>query len=136
MTETLVSSSASTPTREANTPLRGIRSAQKETVRYDNVTFGQFLSAFNPLRHIPVVSNLFAVEPEANPIAPMAQLIGGGLLGGLVGIAGAITNLAFEEATGKGLVGSIVDGVEGKKAAQRYVSIADAHKHKPEMWTA
>jgi hypothetical protein len=127
------------PSAEGHAPLRGIRSAQKETVRLDDISFAQVLDAINPFKHIPFVSSLSAAETTeaANPVSPMAQLAGGALLGGVIGFVGAAVNLMFQESTGQGVAGSIIDAASGKQtqmASTRYTSLADAHKHRAELW--
>ena len=66
----------------------------------DGITFDDLLDLINPLQHIPVVGSLYR-ELTGDTLAPAARLLGGTLLGGPLGFAGAIANEVFNEATGK-----------------------------------
>ncbi|MEK9660974.1 MAG: hypothetical protein VW644_04435, partial [Alphaproteobacteria bacterium] len=66
--------------------------------------FGTFLDTVldivNPLQHLPVVSTLYR-SITGDEIGAPARVIGGALFGGPLGAAGAVVNLAVEDATGR-----------------------------------
>lgn len=68
------------------------------------VSFGDFVETLidivNPLQHLPVVSTLYR-SLTGDEIAAPAQLIGGALFGGALGVAGAAVNLVIEDMTGR-----------------------------------
>ena len=66
----------------------------------DGLTFDDLLDVINPLQHIPVVSTLYR-HFTGDTIANGPRLAGGGLFGGLIGLAGAAVNIAIEEGTGR-----------------------------------
>lgn len=66
----------------------------------DGLTFDDLLDVINPLHHIPVVSTLYR-HFTGDTIAIGPRLAGGGLFGGLIGLAGAAVNIAIEEGTGQ-----------------------------------
>lgn len=113
----------------------GVKSSQKETVQHDNFSFGDFLNLVNPLNYIPGVSTLYQ-NVTAQKASPVSSLIGGAIFGGPLGFAIAGIGAVFEEATGKGVIGSIADAVTGKGEpvdqprdySAYYSKIANAHK--------
>jgi len=66
----------------------------------DGFTFADLIDIINPLQHIPVVSTFYR-RMTGDEIAPAAQFIGSGLLGGVPGLMIAGANVAVEEATGQ-----------------------------------
>lgn len=72
----------------------------------DGFTFADLLDIINPLQHIPVVSTLYR-RMTGDEIAPAAQFLGSGLLGGVPGLMVASLNVAVEEAAGQD-IGEIV----------------------------
>lgn len=66
----------------------------------DGLTFDDLLDVINPLHHIPIVSTLYR-HFTGDTIANGPRLAGGGLFGGLIGLAGAAVNIAIEEGTGR-----------------------------------
>jgi hypothetical protein len=66
--------------------------------------FENLLDVINPLQHIPVVSTIYRAI-SGDEIAAPAQLIGGALFGGPMGLASAAANLMFEEVSGDDLAG-------------------------------
>src|SRR5262249_44562854 len=66
----------------------------------NDFTFKDFLSIFNPLQQLPVVSTIYrAVTGEK--IHPLARVIGGALVGGPLGLLGAVVNNVVETLSGK-----------------------------------
>jgi hypothetical protein len=100
--------------------LTTLRSQQRETVRFDDVSFDEVLEAFNPLDHIPVISSLREVsaaptaQEEANPLTPIAKMLTGGLFGGMFGLVTAAIDAVFSQENGQGLFGTLISSaVEG-----------------------
>jgi hypothetical protein len=67
-----------------------------------SLSFSEFLSAINPLQHIPVVGSLYRAA-TGEQILPAARVLGGALLGGPVGLIASAFNAGLEQATGKDL---------------------------------
>ncbi len=117
---------------------RGWHSVQKQTHEIAQITFDDVLTVINPLNHIPVVSGL-----RGNPVSPAVRMVGGALLGGPIGFAASAIDAVFEEATGKSVLGNVVETAfvpelpkTQEIAAARYRSIADAHKRHIHTWRA
>lgn len=68
----------------------------------DGFTFGDIVDMFNPLHHLPVVSNLYH-ENAQDDICEGAKIIGGalfgGLIGGVAGVFGSMANSAIRHET-------------------------------------
>ena len=80
----------------------------------DGFTFGDLLDLINPLQHLPVISTLYR-KFTGDEIAPGPRLLGGGLFGGVLGVASAAVGVAVEAATGKDIgehVLALFDGPE------------------------
>lgn len=74
--------------------------------------FRAFLSAINPLPHIPVVGAVYRyVTGEKSH--PAAQVVGGFVFGGPIGMAIAALGAAFEQATGKTALEMAIDTIRG-----------------------
>ncbi len=122
-TEMTTKSDYSAVSAQRASSLTHIKSVQKPTVRYDDVSFDDILEAINPLNHIPLISGYFtstaksintagyesAADESAqnnqntykdNPIMPLASMVAGGLIGGVIGLVSAAVNVIFEQATG------------------------------------
>lgn len=67
--------------------------------------FGDLIDMVNPLHHIPVVGTLYR-EITGDQIKPIGKIIGGGVFGGPLGVAGGIVNVIAEEETGRDLAGN------------------------------
>lgn len=119
----------------------GIKNAQVATISHDNFSFGDFLEMVNPLNYIPVVSRVYQqATGNQSPVASISSLIGGAIFGGPLGFAMAGMSAVFEQATGKGVLGSVADAVMGEEKTQldpmqlqvqqleRYQKIAYAHQ--------
>ncbi len=107
---------------------QGIRSVQKGSQNYADISFGDFLDLINPLQHIPLVSNLYQ-NATGDKISPVASMIGGAILGGSLGFAMAGIHAVFEEATGKNLFESVLNPTPTTPDyTKRYHRIANAHK--------
>jgi len=66
----------------------------------DGLTFFDLLDVVNPLQHIPVVATLYG-EWTGDGIDPVPRVAGGGLFGGLIGLAVSVANVVIEESTGR-----------------------------------
>ncbi|MBT5917689.1 MAG: hypothetical protein HOH26_04125 [Alphaproteobacteria bacterium] len=66
----------------------------------DGFTFGDVLDIINPLQHIPIISDIYRAA-TGDEIAPAARMLGGGILGGIPGLAVAAVNTVIEEVTGQ-----------------------------------
>ena len=68
----------------------------------DGFTFGDIVDMFNPLHHLPVVSNFYH-ETTQDDVCEGAKIIGGalfgGLIGGVAGIFGSMANSAIRHET-------------------------------------
>ncbi len=85
----------------------GFRRLERAVFGADGLTFGDLIDVINPLQHVPVVATIYR-SMTGDTIAPGPRLAGGGLFGGLIGLAGAAFNLAIEETTGKDLGGHML----------------------------
>lgn len=81
----------------------------------DGFNFRDLIDIINPLQHIPFVSSLYR-NLTGDELSTGARLIGGtalggvtgSLAGGLMGLAGAVSNDALEKETGKDLGAHII----------------------------
>lgn len=75
----------------------------------DNEAFGfaDILDMVNPLQHIPLVNTLYR-EVTGDTIKPVSRIIGGGVFGGPIGVAGGLVNLVVEEETGRDVTGNVL----------------------------
>ena len=79
-----------------------ISKAESKAWGEDGFTFADVLDIINPLQHIPVVSDIYRAI-TGDEIAPAARMVGGGLLGGVPGLAVAAVNTVIEEVSGQDL---------------------------------
>lgn len=73
----------------------------------DGPGFSDFLDLINPLQHIPLVNTLYR-ELTGDKEGAVADVIGGGLWGGPIGLAAASVNLLIEDSTGKTIDGHVM----------------------------
>ncbi|WP_114086551.1 hypothetical protein [Thalassospira profundimaris] len=66
----------------------------------DGFDFGDIIDVINPLQHIPVVGALYR-ELTGDQMGNGARIVGGGLFGGVFGLAGAAVDAAVEGFTGE-----------------------------------
>lgn len=76
----------------------------------DGFTFGDLIDIINPLQHIPIVSTLYRAI-TGDEISPAARFAGGGIFGGLVGVAMAAVNEIAESATGKDIGDNVMAAI-------------------------
>ncbi len=75
----------------------------------DGPSFSDLLDVLNPLQHIPLVNCVYR-DLTGDKEGVMADLVGGALWGGWIGLGAAMGDLVFEDATGKS-VGDTVIGL-------------------------
>jgi hypothetical protein len=78
-------------------------------------SFHDVLDALNPLQHLPVISTIYHAITGDRP-GNVAEIVGDGLYGGLLGLAGGIANVALKEATGKDIGDTILSVFTHDKA--------------------
>ena len=91
-----------------------------------DVGFADFLDVINPLQHIPLVSHMYR-QATGDEIKPFAQIAGGGLFGGVVGLASSAANVMIEAQTGDDLAGHVMAAVSGKAKAVSEPVIVASH---------
>lgn len=65
----------------------------------DDFGFEDLLDMINPLQHIPVVSTLYQ-DITGDTISAPAKIVGGGIFGGVTGLAGSVVDAIIEEVSG------------------------------------
>lgn len=70
----------------------------------DGFSFGDFLDVVNPLHHLPVVGAIYR-SLTGDEIDPGAEMAGGALYGGPIGLASGVVNAMIEEHSGDDLGG-------------------------------
>jgi hypothetical protein len=71
------------------------------------LSFHDVLDAINPLQHIPVISTIYRKLTGDQP-GNVAEIVGDGLFGGLIGLASGVVDVAVKEATGKDIGDTIL----------------------------
>lgn len=95
----------------------------------DGLGFGDIVDTVNPLQHIPVVSTLYR-EITGDAISAGARIAGGGLFGGVLGLASSAVNAVVEAGTGKDL-GEHAIALFGDATQIDEVTTASAAKYAP-----
>jgi len=65
----------------------------------DDFGFEDMLDMINPLHHIPIVSTVYQ-DLTGDTISAPAKIMGGGLFGGVTGLAGSLVDAIVEEVSG------------------------------------
>jgi hypothetical protein len=92
----------------------------------DGFTFSTLLDIVNPLQHIPIVSTIYQ-KVTGDVASPGANIIGGALFGGMVGLAVAGADTAVKDETGKDIGGHVFAMFDSKKSDdQQTPAVADA----------
>lgn len=97
------------------------RPAEAQDISFDDV-----IDAVNPLHHLPGVSTLYRDMTGDTIKAPM-KVIGGALIGGPLGLLGAIADVVLEEVTGRDFGGHVMAMFRGDdgKASPGAVQVAE-----------
>src|ERR1700761_9510186 len=75
-------------------------------------SFHDILDAINPLQHLPVISTIYrAITHEQ--IGNVAEVVGDGIYGGVIGLASGVLNVAVKEITGKDIGDNVLSLIEG-----------------------
>lgn len=77
------------------------------TEQDDGFGFADLLDIVNPLQHIPLVGTLYR-NVTGDEIKPVSRIIGGGVFGGVAGLAGSAVNVIVEEETGRDVAGNVL----------------------------
>ncbi len=77
-----------------------------------NPSFGDLLDIINPLQHIPIVSTIYQKLTGDVP-SPAADIIGGTLFGGPIGLMASVANEVVHQVSGKDIGGNILAAVTG-----------------------
>ena len=81
----------------------------------DGFSFEDVIDMINPLQHVPVLSSLYR-SVTGDEISSGAQIAGGGLFGGPIGVFTAAASAMFEEATGGDLINQVTAMFDGDGA--------------------
>lgn len=76
-------------------------------------SFGDVLDAINPLQHIPIVSDIYRAL-TGDTISTGAQILGGGIFGGPVGLFASVADVIFESEAGSSPAGALMAMATGK----------------------
>ena len=87
-------------------------------------SFDDVLDTINPLKHIPIISDLMQGNSSAPAPSVASKLAGGLLFGGPIGFVASLVNEIFTEATGHGVAGAVYAALSGDGAAT--TQVADA----------
>ena len=82
----------------------------------DGFTISDLVDLVNPLQHIPVVSTIYRAL-TGDDIAPAARILGGSVLGGPLGFAASVVNVAIEDATDRDIGGHVWAWLNGEDTA-------------------
>jgi len=82
----------------------------------EGYSFWDLLDVVNPLQHIPVVSTIYR-HLSGDEIKAPAQLAGGFLFGGVVGLASSAVNIVIEAATGDDVGGHVMSLIDTEETA-------------------
>ena len=103
----------------------------------DGPSFQDVLDTINPLKHIPVISDLMESDNTTEKPSVGSKLAGGLLFGGPIGFVAALANEIFEEATGKGVASAAYAALSGSTpAATQVASAAPAAEQETETTVA
>jgi hypothetical protein len=76
-------------------------------------TFGDLLDIINPLQHIPVVSDIYQ-KITGDTSSSGANIFGGLLFGGGIGLVASVANEIVQQVSGKTLGGNLIAAVTGE----------------------
>lgn len=90
------------------------RRASGPQAQQADLTFEDFLDTINPLQHIPVINTLYR-EMTGDKISGIAQVAGGALYGGAMGLVSGIVSAIVQEETGKDIGETALAALTGDK---------------------
>ncbi len=76
----------------------------------DGIGLDDVVDVINPLQHIPFVSHLYRAA-TGDTLSMGAQMIGGGVFGGVIGAASSFVTAVVEEATGEPLLDTALNAL-------------------------
>jgi len=82
----------------------------------NSFSFHDVLDAINPLQHLPVIGTVYR-HFTGDKIGNVAEVVGDGIYGGLLGLASGALNVAVKEMTGKDIGENLIALVEGDDSA-------------------
>jgi len=88
------------------------------------LSFDDLLDIVNPLQHIPVVSTVYRAL-TGDKESDAAEVIGGGLYGGLMGLGSSLLDVAFKDVTGKNFGDTVLAWIGLDSAPDTKVAAAD-----------
>lgn len=109
------------------------RSLWQRAFGADGFSFGTLLDIVNPLQHIPVVSTIYQ-KLTGDETSPGANIIGGALFGGTIGLIVAAADSALQGETGKDAGGHVFALFDSAQPAN--VAVAAADDAEPNMRAA
>ncbi len=74
--------------------------AKPAKAEHQGFGFADILDIINPLQHIPVVSTLYR-KLTGDQMSPTAEIAGGALFGGVLGLVSSLADVIWTQATGK-----------------------------------
>ena len=85
--------------------------------------FGTLMDMINPLQHIPIVSNIYE-QATGDTMSSGAEILGGGLFGGIPGAISSLLNVGVEATTGKGIAANMMDALPNGQKPGLYQAMA------------
>lgn len=110
-----MSTSAITSPGLTATPLQGDRDREEQNAGGDQGFLGTLIDIVNPLQHIPVVSTLYR-EATGDTMSGIANILGGGLFGGPLGVVASVANEVVSAETGTDVGGNVMQQVQAMAA--------------------
>lgn len=96
----------------------------------DGIGFDDLIDVVNPLQHVPVVSHFYRAV-TGDTLSAGAQVIGGGVFGGVLGAASSATTAIIEGINGESILDTAFGLFEGEEGASQTYSL-----YAPESATA
>lgn len=89
-------------------------------------SIGTVIDAINPLKNLPVVSDIYDKITNSEPSAPASKLAGGALYGGVFGFVTSLFDSLVGEVSGENLAGHVLSLLENNtpaaNAADKYAA--------------
>lgn len=128
--QTSLQTKAQTQTQSGEQTTSSVSAPKPET---DTFGFEDMLDMINPLHHIPVVSTLYQ-DLTGDTISAPAKIVGGGIFGGVTGLAGSLIDAIIEEVSGLDIghhVLALFNGNEEQNQTPVQIASAPSTKHTP-----